>query len=210
MLNHERTDTDYTQSETLRQITEALNGRYQAGETKYGRHVDDMVPPTEITGETSFAEMAFNELQDGITYALKAKQDYEALSSRNDQLKKHYADLSASAANLLNLNQDLVKRVEELESQVELLEGARREAIHEGDLTREAEAELLHQNVELERQVGQLKREVRETKDLAASWKKRYFIEHRRANTAELRVSQAETNLGKVPTFVKRVYGVRG
>ena len=81
---------DYTQSQTLRNIEALLIQRWKAGEEKYGNHIDNMVVPTPITGEQSWAEMALNEALDGVVYCLRALEEQQS-----------YQKLRASASSLL-------------------------------------------------------------------------------------------------------------
>lgn len=193
---------EYRQSETVRDITEALAQRYYRGGVKYGVFIDDAVVPTEITGETSFAEMAYNELQDGITYAYKALKVHE----ENEAMLADAAEaLSSNAALIGRMKEQLSaqeQRVQELESQVEMLQKAREDALHEGDLSREREAELVHANVELLKQIEELKKEVSLHRGRAT----------RLGNSAR-QYQQLATErlhkLDKVPTMVKRVYGIK-
>ena len=71
------TRDDYRQSRTVQRITGDLVDRYYAGGEKYGEFIDYAKPPTHITGETSFAQMAYNEALDALTYALKAQEAQE-------------------------------------------------------------------------------------------------------------------------------------
>jgi len=81
---------NYAESKTLQDIQELLIERWTAGEERYGKHIDEMTVPTEITGETSWAEMALNEALDGVVYNLRALQE-----------RKYYERLRTSAAMLL-------------------------------------------------------------------------------------------------------------
>jgi hypothetical protein len=104
---------DYNNSQTLKNIESLLIQRWEAGEKKYGNHIDNMVVPTHITGEESWAEMALNEALDGVVYCLKAveeQQSYEKLRTSASKLLIQYRALQeenkALAAKLREYQQE--------------------------------------------------------------------------------------------------------
>lgn len=122
---------DYAASETVTSIKEDLVTRYRAGGMKYGTFIDEAEVPTDITGETSFAEMAYNELLDGVTYALKAKKEVETLRAENAKLKdvvlrqrqqlSKYATVLKRADLVIGELRESMRELEGAASQVELL-----------------------------------------------------------------------------------------
>lgn len=193
---------EYRQSETVRDITEALAQRYYRGGVKYGVFIDDAVVPTEITGETSFAEMAYNELQDGITYAYKALQVHE----KNEKLMAQAGEALKSNADLIGRMRDEIQmqeeRIAELEAEVEMLEKALENERKEGDLSKAQEAELVHSNIELLKRVEELKKEVHVQRGRAT----------RLGNSArqyQTLATERLHKLDKVPAVVKRLYGIK-
>lgn len=199
---------EYRQSETVKRISEELAQRYYRGGVKYGVFVDEMVVPTEITGERSFAEMAKNELLDGLTYAFKAMdahEEQEKLMKRAGAALHENAELIGRLRDKLEDAQNVIaaqeEKIKQLEDELRLVEQAREAALAEGDLSREQEAELVHRNVQLEIQVEELK------KGMALHRGRADRLGHSAKQLQEIAKQRLE-KLDKIPALVKRVYGV--
>jgi hypothetical protein len=104
---------DYQQSETLAALNKLLIERWEEGERKYGRHIDEMVVPTAITGETSWAQMSLNEMLDGVVYAQRALQEHE----RNLRIQNEAKRLLVSYKALAKEHEECHKTIERLKEE---------------------------------------------------------------------------------------------
>ncbi len=195
------TEDEYRKSRTVTTITEDLVARYRAGGQKYGTFIDDAQPPTELTGETTFAQMAYNEALDAVTYSLKAQEEYASLEAKHAALVDRHKALNRIADDFTQLNADLVERVAELEAEVELARFESSQARQEGDLSKEQEAELVHANVQLEVQIEELKKEIVVHRGRAT----RLGNSLRQYQTV---AAERQQKLDKLPRLVKKMYGV--
>ena len=194
------TEAEYRTSRTVTTITDSLVERYLAGGIKYSVFVDDVVVPTEITGETSFAQMAYNEALDGITYALKAVEELATLQQRYDALDANYQGMSEVAAEAIRDNKALAEEVAQLRSEYDMLDAVHRQAIKDGDLSAKEEADLVHANIRLEQQVVKLKAHVQ-------NYSQRYNgVVKQAIHYKTLSESQAKQQ-SKVPSLLRRAFG---
>lgn len=193
------TEEEYRNSRTVATITDELVRRYRAGGQKYGVFIDEAVPPTNITGETSFAEMAYNEALDGVTYSLKAKEELQDLQNRFNKLSELYTLLEHASGETLDLNKDLVNRVAQLEGELEMARFEADQAHREGNLSKEQEAALVHRNVELEKEVAKLTKHV-------AEYRRRYANAAKTAKMFQTRYKTDHEALAKVPGLLRGLF----
>ena len=191
---------DYRASRTVTTITDSLVERYLAGGIKYGVFVDDAVVPTEITGETSFAQMAYNEALDGITYALKAVEELATLQQRYDALDANYQGMREVAAEAIRDNKALAEEVVQLRAEYDMLDAVHRQAIKDGDLSAKEEAELVHRNVALEQQLAKVKAYAK-----ACSNRYNSAVKHA-IHYKTLSETQAKS-AAKVPLLIRKTFG---
>ena len=191
---------DYRASRTVTTITDSLVERYLAGGIKYGIFVDDAVVPGEITGETSFAQMSYNEALDGVTYALKAVEELATLQARYDALDANYQSMSEVAAEAIRDAKQLAEEVVQLRAEYDMLDAVHRQAIKDGDLSAKEEAELVHANIRLEQQLAKVKAYAK-----ACSNRYNSAVKHA-IHYKTLSETQAKS-AAKVPLLIRKTFG---
>jgi vacuolar-type H+-ATPase subunit I/STV1 len=102
--------TDYSTSKTFAALAQLFQERWEEGERKYGKHIDEMVVPTDITGETSWAQMALNEMLDGVVYSIRAQEEHE----KNLRIQKEAKRLLDEYKALKESHSQVSKELEEL------------------------------------------------------------------------------------------------
>jgi len=190
---------EYRNSKTVQAITELMVDRYRAGGSKYGVFIDDAVVPTEITGETSFAEMAMNEALDGLTYAFKAREEVNTLRAEVAHLQDLLKKFSEVTDKLTEQNAELVDRLDEANAQLELLQGERAELHQRGSMTTDEEAELTHANLALSVENETLKAELKRIKEVG----RRLYTEYKLTKNKNENLT---ASLNKIPKRVKGFY----
>lgn len=102
--------TDYSTSKTFAALSQLFQERWEEGERKYGKHIDEMVVPTDVTGETSWAQMALNEMLDGVVYAIRAQEEHD----KNLRIQKEAKRLLDEYRVLKESHTQVSKELEEL------------------------------------------------------------------------------------------------
>lgn len=153
--------TDYTTSKTFSALAQLFQERWEEGERKYGKHIDEMVVPTAITGETSWTQMALNEMLDGVVYAIRAQEEHEKnlrIQKEAKRLLDEYRSLKESytqvAKELEGLKREYQTQEEFYETQLQIernVNEALRSEYGFGENIREA---LEHHQAALQQVVG--------------------------------------------------------